>query len=178
MAIKRSPAPSPNACFTRSKKYCLKIFGSSVVPDLLDTKKSVLLKSILFSIALICAGSVESSTCSSGNPSILPKDLRITSGQRLDPPIPRSRACEKPPSAISSANLTKRSAVFCCSPTMLNQPSHLPSSPPVQSEASRAHNRLTLSAEPHSLTVALTASDKSRGNENLCGLIPADISIR
>ena len=31
-----------DVCFTRSKKYCLKIFGSSVLPDLLDTMKMVL----------------------------------------------------------------------------------------------------------------------------------------
>ncbi len=38
MAMKRLPALSaPMVCFTRSKKYCLKMFGSSVVPDLLET---------------------------------------------------------------------------------------------------------------------------------------------
>ena len=32
---------APTTCFTRSKKYCLKIFGSSVLPDLLETMKIV-----------------------------------------------------------------------------------------------------------------------------------------
>ena len=50
----------------RSKKYCLRMFGSSVLPDLLETMKSVLAGSILASIARICAGSVESSTSSFG----------------------------------------------------------------------------------------------------------------
>ena len=65
--MKRLPALSaPMVCFTRSKKYCLKIFGSSVVPDLLETMNKVLGRFTLFSEALTCAGSVESSTCSCG----------------------------------------------------------------------------------------------------------------
>ena len=43
MAMKRLPALSaPTVCFARSKKYCLKMLGSSVVPDLLETMNSVL----------------------------------------------------------------------------------------------------------------------------------------
>ena len=42
MAMKRLPASAaPTACLTRSKKYCLKMLGSSVPPDLLDTMKIV-----------------------------------------------------------------------------------------------------------------------------------------
>ena len=32
---------APTVCFARSKKYCLKMFGSSVLPDLLDTRNKV-----------------------------------------------------------------------------------------------------------------------------------------
>ena len=64
MAMKWLPALSaPTACFVRSKKYCLKMLGSSVLPDLLETMKSVSAISILFSNAFTCAGSVESRTC-------------------------------------------------------------------------------------------------------------------
>ena len=91
MAIKRLPAFSaPKTRFTRSKKYCLKMLGSRVLPDLLDTMNSVFAKSTLFSKALTCAGSVESSTCNSGKPAILPKVFVKTSGPRLDPPMPKS----------------------------------------------------------------------------------------
>ena len=73
MAIKRSPTLAlPTAWRTRSKKYCLKMFGSSVEPDLLDTIKRDFLRSSLLSSARMCAGSVESRTWSAGNPSIVP----------------------------------------------------------------------------------------------------------
>ena len=53
MAMKRLPALSaPTVCFTRSKKYCLKMLGSSVVPDLLETMNSVFARSTLFSDCL------------------------------------------------------------------------------------------------------------------------------
>src|SRR5579862_3122671 len=80
--MKRLPAFSaPIVCFTRSKKYCLKIFGSSVVPDLLETINKVFARSTFFSKALTCAGSVESSTCNWGKPDILPKVSANTSAQ-------------------------------------------------------------------------------------------------
>src|SRR5690349_10432291 len=82
MQRKRSPAfSSPTACFTRSKKYCLKMLGSSVLPDLLETMKRVRARSILASKDLICAGSVESRTCNSGEPEILPNVMRSTSAE-------------------------------------------------------------------------------------------------
>ena len=57
MAMKWLPAFSaPTVCFTRSKKYCLKMLGSSVVPDLLETMNNVFARLILFSNALTCAG--------------------------------------------------------------------------------------------------------------------------
>ena len=58
--MKRDPACSaPTARFTHSKKYCFRILGSSVLPDLLDTMNRVRAGSIWLSIVLICAGSVE-----------------------------------------------------------------------------------------------------------------------
>ena len=45
MARKRRPASfAPTSCETRSKKYCLKMFGSRVEPDLLETMKIVFFK--------------------------------------------------------------------------------------------------------------------------------------
>jgi hypothetical protein len=42
MAMKRDPARStPTAAFARSKKYCFRMLGSTVLPDLLETMKSV-----------------------------------------------------------------------------------------------------------------------------------------
>src|SRR6266576_1627860 len=73
------------------------MFGSSVLPDLLETIKRVLPRSIFPSVCLICAGSVESSTCNRGKPCCWPKVSARTSGQRLDPPMPSSRMCRKPP---------------------------------------------------------------------------------
>ena len=113
-AMKRDPACSaPTTCFARSKKYCLKILGSSVLPDLLDTRNSVLARSTFCSIALICAGSVESSTCSSGRPAIVPKVIFRTSGHRLEPPMPSSNTWEKPLLRASSA--TAVSSCRCAS---------------------------------------------------------------
>ena len=50
---------SPASC---SKKWSLKIFGSSVLPDLLETMKSVSVGSMRASNEATWAGSVESST--------------------------------------------------------------------------------------------------------------------
>ena len=41
--------PAPLAFSARSKKYCLKMLGSSVEPDLLETMNSVFARSILLS---------------------------------------------------------------------------------------------------------------------------------
>ena len=60
-----------------------------------DDEKVLLEIELGFCRALICAGSVESRTCSSGKPSILPKVMRRTSGHRLEPPMPSKRMCLK-----------------------------------------------------------------------------------
>ncbi len=60
IATKRLAASAaPTAAFARSKKYCLKMLGSSVLPDLLDTMNRVRARSIRLSKWRICAGSVE-----------------------------------------------------------------------------------------------------------------------
>ena len=53
--------------------------------------------------ALICAGSVESSTRNRGKPAIWPNVLRNTSGHKLDPPIPSNRMSVNPAFFTSSA---------------------------------------------------------------------------
>ena len=64
-----------------SKKYALRMFGSSVPPDLLDTMHSVVASVTFFSNAAICCGSVLSSTCKVGKPPRLPNVL----GQHFRP---------------------------------------------------------------------------------------------
>jgi hypothetical protein len=84
------------------------MLGSSVEPDLLETMKSVLFRSTLFSKAFTWAGSVESRTCSSGKPLTFPKVILITSGQRLDPPMPNKRTSEKPALLATSVMRVRR----------------------------------------------------------------------
>src|SRR6266481_2934951 len=120
------------------------MLGSSVLPDLLETMQIVLLRSTFASMALICAGSVESRTCSSGNPLILPKVICRTSGQRLEPPIPNRRACLKRAFFTSPAICFSASIWPSCSSVIVSQPSQLLSSVPLQSEASFCQRRATL----------------------------------
>ena len=98
-----------------------------------------------FERALTCIGSVESRTCSSGNPAILPKVFCMTSGPwRLDPPMPSSNAWEKPSLFAASAIVLSRSICAIWPLVMPSHPSHCPSSAPVQSDASRAQSLRTL----------------------------------
>src|SRR5580765_1518196 len=113
---------------------------------------------------LIWAGSVESKTCNSGCPGCLPYVIFNTSGHRLEPPMPRSKACVKPALAASVA------ASFSCfkcaswSSAIGNQPTHLSSSSLVQSEGSPRHRRAVLLPDCQSLSVACTAC--ASGAEN------------
>src|SRR6516164_6521654 len=164
-AMNRLPtSSSPTACLIRSKKYCLKMLGSSVLPDLLDTMQRVFLRSSLFSSSLICAGSVESRTCSSGKPATLPKVMRRTSGQRLEPPIPSSTTCLNLIFLTSSANCLKAARLAICSSAMVSQPSQLFSSVLVQSEASFCQRRATLLPFFQSASDACTAACRSFGS--------------
>src|SRR5215510_15099789 len=99
------------------------MLGSSVLPDLLETMHTVLARFTLPSNVLTWDGSVESSTCNSGNPGILPKVILSTSGPRLDPPMPSSRACEKPASWTSLAISRRCSICANWSSVIPSQPS-------------------------------------------------------
>jgi hypothetical protein len=164
IAMNRSPAlPGPTTSFTRSKKCCLKMFGSSVVPDFDDTMNKVRPRSTRASHARTCAGSVESSTESSAQPGTFPKVMRRTSGHRLEPPIPRSRMWVKPARRTSSAMRSRLSIRRSCSSTTSSHPSQLASSAPVQRVASRAQNRSIRPCSVHSRSVAETAASRSVG---------------
>ena len=94
IATKRAPASaSPTASRTRSRKYRLSTSGSSVEPDLLDTKKSVRARSIarLGRAHLGRIGRVEH--VQPRVAAVAPKVFASTSGARLDPPMPSSRMC-------------------------------------------------------------------------------------
>src|ERR1700730_17982895 len=147
------------------------MLGSRVLPDLLETMKSVLARSSFFSTVLICAGSVESSMCRRGKPGVCPKVSASTSGQRLDPPMPSSRMSENPALLTSSANSFSLAALASCSPVTSSHPSQLASSSPVQSEASCCHRRLTLPDARQSLRFFFTAASKSAGRDAVCGLV-------
>src|SRR5215470_4345698 len=140
------------------------MFGSSVLPDLLETMQRVFLRSSFFSMALICAGSVESRTCISGKPAILPNVMRSTSGQRLEPPMPRRIACLNLRFFTSAASSLNELALASCSSTILSQPSQLPSSAPVQTEASLVHMRATLLFDFQSFNAAVTADARLAGS--------------
>ncbi len=138
------------------------------MPDLLETKNKVFVRSTRSANDLIWAGSVESSTCSLGQPGRWPNDLAITSGQRLEPPMPRTIASEKPASFTSRAKFVKRRMLRCCSSMIDSHPSHLSSSSPVQSEVSPAQSRRTLSFASQSFRVDSTAAANSlRQGESL-----------
>ena len=78
--------------------------------------------------ARTASGSVESSTCSF----VLPCSSPITSGARLEPPMPQSttRSCTAP---SAPAHAFSSSSPFCASSTASIQPSHLSSPEFVQS---------------------------------------------
>ena len=84
------------------------MLGSSVVPDFDETKNTVVAGATRSSMALTCWGSVESSTWSRGNPGVGAKVAASTSGQRLDPPMPRTTASVNPSLRTISASSRKR----------------------------------------------------------------------
>ena len=91
------------------------MFGSSVLPDLLDTMNSVRGRSTESAMRRICAGSVESTIRSRGKPGLLPKLSASTSAQRLEPPMPSSSASLKSPRLTSAANASRWPAALSCS---------------------------------------------------------------
>src|SRR6185436_18762232 len=87
IATKWLPQPpvsdvSDAAATRRSRKCAASEFGSIVVPDLLDTRYSVVPGGV--AAARTAAGSVESSTWKRGYPGATPNVARSTSGARLD----------------------------------------------------------------------------------------------
>ena len=156
---------APTACFVRSKKYCLKMLGSRVLPDLLDTMKSVLGMSIRCSNAFTWAGSVESSTWrvgkwlirAEGHAQNFRTETGSTHAQKQHMLKPARSA---PPSRTSAVGPAARSARRQCRAS----PASWLSSLPVQSVASRCHKRCILPPDCQSAIVAFTvvASDSGR----------------
>src|SRR5260370_39964004 len=120
------------------------MLGSSVVPDLLETMNRVVARLIFCSVAFTCAGSVESSMCRRGKPLICPKVLARTSGQRLEPPMPRSRMSLKLSFLISSARHSNWSFFLSFFSVISCQSSHCTSLLFVHSEGSRCQRLGTL----------------------------------
>ena len=100
------------------------------------------------------AGWVESSTWND----VTPARRRITSGARLEPPIPSRTTFSRPSSATPRAN--SRSAPICgrVRSATSSQPSHELSSRPVQRDASRAQSRSTAAGPSNSIPYAVTAA--------------------
>ena len=167
MAIKWLPVSSaPTARCIWSKKNCFRMLGSSVDPDLLATITSVSARFRLSRAAFTCAGSVESTMCSSGNPGCCPKVFASTSGQRLEPPMPSSSTDLKfalftsPPSSASDARF------FRCRSTMSIQPIHCSSPSRVQRLGSFFQKRSTLLLAFQSAAAASTAPRRSDETAN------------
>ena len=138
IAAKNSPRLPARS---QKKSRCERV--SRVVPDLEAATKSVASRSSDSARRRMAAGCVVSSTWKDS----APKLRLITSGARLEPPIPSRTKVSICPGAASSS--TKR----CRSPSRLririgssSQPSHLASSLPVQSVGSRSQIRATSSA--------------------------------
>ena len=97
MAIKWLPTLSaPTTFFVRSKKYCLKMFGSSVLPDLLETMNRVVANvDLIFERLDLCRiGGIEHMQGREiRNPAEgHPQNFRA----KLEPPIPSRRMSLKP----------------------------------------------------------------------------------
>ena len=102
MAMKCLPGSSTAFSMCAQKKLNMAL-GSTVEPDLLDTMNRVVAMSRLSSVFSITSGSVVSSTVREGWPSALGNILLKTSGQRLDPPMPRSTTSFMPAACTSLA---------------------------------------------------------------------------
>ena len=162
MATKRLPASSePTALRIWSKKNCLRIFGSSVEPDLLATTTRASPRFTSSQAAFTCAGSVESTMRSAGNPGCGPKVLASTSGQRLEPPMPRSRTVWKSALFISPPSSAKVPRSLCCRSTMSIQPIHCASPSRVHKDESFCQNRSILLFACQSAEVASKAPRRS-----------------
>src|SRR5437899_10080792 len=125
--------PSPPAFFQKYSK-CESV--SSVPPDFDETMNIVLPRSRVCSACRIIAGCVVSRTCNCFAPNV----RFNTSGAREEPPMP-SRTNVSNLVRASVANSTTSPARSCMRFGSSSQPSHLSSSVPVQTVASRAQIR-------------------------------------
>src|SRR6266568_6756776 len=167
IARKWLPALSaPTAFCISAKKYCFKTLGSSVEPDLLATTTNVSARSTLLRAAFTCAGSVESTMCRAGNPDCGPKVTAKTSGQRLEPPIPRSKTDLKPAVFTSAARVLNDAASFCWRSTMSIHPSHFSSPSLVHRLGSFCQKRSTLLLACQSAAAASTVPRRLSGSAN------------
>ena len=99
-----------------------------------------------------------------------PYERRITSGPRLEPPIPSSTACSRPSAFAASAN--SRSSPACSSIFSLiaSQPSRLPISGtpgPPQSDSSCAQIRFATFSRSAVCTRSITGGSSSSGMADL-----------
>ena len=162
MAMKRLPAASaPTARRISSKKNCLRMFGSSVEPDLLATTTKVSPRFTSSHAAFTCAGSVESTMRSSGNPGRWPKVLASTSGHKLEPPMPSSTTDWKSELSTSPPSSAKAGRSFCWRSTMSIQPIHCSSPSRVHRLGSFCQKRSTLWLACQSAAAASTAPRRS-----------------
>src|SRR5271156_2781027 len=111
------------------------MLGSSVLPDLLDTRKRQLVRSTASSKRLTCAGSVESSTGGLGKPGFDPNVSAKTSGPRPDPPMPSSSRSLNLPSCASLASASWCAPSFNWPLLLLIHPSQFASSASVHNDA-------------------------------------------
>ena len=108
----------------------------------------------------------------------MPKVVLITSGPRLDPPIPSNRAWEKPALLAASLRAVRRSMWASWSLVMPSHPSHCASSLPLQSDASPAQSFLTFPSAPHSANDSFTAAASGSGSVYVKRLrLPAPASL-
>ena len=112
MLAPRPPRRAPPS--HASKKYCLKMLGSSVVPDLLDTMNSVLFEidRALERLDLRRVGRIED--MQRGKPGLRPNVSASTSGPRLDPPMPSSSTSVKPALFTSAAKALSLATSLIC----------------------------------------------------------------
>jgi hypothetical protein len=101
---------------------------SIVPPDFVETRNSVRSRSTRSATVRIAPASVESSTCSDGQPSCAPKLWRITSGASDEPPMPSSTTSWKPSSRISRAKASRSSTASSIVSTIVSHPSRLATS--------------------------------------------------
>ncbi len=142
------------------KNTALKIFGSSVEPDLLDTMNIVRLQvDLLFESPPLCAGSVESRTMQ------IRKSRTAAKRQAQYFRAQAGSAHAQQQRVLESGRLDFRGKFFearpSCEllPAIPSQPSHCASSVPVQTVASPAQMRATRSLFSHARRFSSTAAN-------------------